>query len=410
MDTHKKASAKKISADGEAERIMELQQGAAGRSKFSSLLTALLCAIIIYGFAAAFLILPDRERSDTENRTLAQAPSFSLSSLLSGDFTADFADYMADQFPLRDSLVGLKGAVELILRGGENNGVILGENGQLAVREDYPDEDKLSRSIAAIAVFSDYAEDCGVNTVFAAAGRVIDTEDSALPALYGTACQDRIWGILEDDCEESGVNLLSLRETLRQHAAAGEYVYYRTDHHWTTLGAYYASVEVNDVFGGKALLRGDFTTEIASEDFYGTTWSKAGMHMVGPDTMEYWRWEGDENVTCVIDGATVMGLYDREALETRDKYSSFIGGNNGITEIESPDAEGSLLVIKDSFFHSMAPILSKNWNMTVVDLRYYSKPVKVLLEEGDYDGVLILQNMETLTTSTDLEKLRSGIG
>ena len=405
----KNINIKKPAADVEAERIMELQQSAAPRSRASSLLTIALSALMIYGFAAAFVILPDRERSDTENRTLKQMPRFSLSSLLSGDFTADFTEYMADQFPLRDSFVGLKGATETILRGGENNSVILGEGGQIAVREDYPDETKLAKNVAAIAAFSDYAENTGVPAVFAAAGRVIDTQDSALPSLYGTECQDRIWDSLSARCAETGAPFLPLRETLREHAAAGEYVYYKTDHHWTTLGAYYAARKVNEAFGGAPLTREDFTPEIAAEDFYGTTWSKAGMHWVKPDTMEYWRWDGDENVTCDIEGRGTIGLYDRDALKTRDKYASFIGGNNALTEIENPAAGGKLLVIKDSFFHSMAPILSKNWSMTVVDLRYYAGPVKLLLDEGDYDGVLILQNMETLTNSTDLEKLRIGI-
>lgn len=407
MDKNK--NIKKISADGEAERIMELQQSLAARREPSAWLTIILSALLIYGLAAAFIILPDKERSDTENRTLATAPKFSIRSLLSGDFTADFAEYMADQFPLRDSFVGLKGAVEIALRGGENNGVMLGEDGQLAVREDYPDEDKLRRNVAAIAAISEYAESAGVPAVFAAAGRVIDTEDGALPPLYGTSCQDRIWNVLADRCAETGAPLLPLRDTLREHAAAGEYVYYRTDHHWTTLGAYYAAEKVNNAFTGATLSRDDFTTEIAAEDFYGTTWSKAGMHFVAPDTIEYWRWEGDENVTCTIDGKRVIGLYDRDALATRDKYSSFIGGNNALVEIENPTAEGKLLVIKDSFFHSAAPILAKNWSMTVVDLRYYSKPVKLLIDEGGYDGVLIMQNMETLTNSTDLEGLRKGI-
>lgn len=400
---------KRLSADSEAERIMEIQQRFAPRGKVSAWLTVILSALLIYGFATAFIILPDKERSDTENRTLAAAPKFSTQSLLGGDFTADFAEYMADQFPLRDSFVGLKGAAEILLRGGENNGVILGDDGQLAVREDYPDEDKLRRNVAAIAAISEYAESAGVPAVFAAAGRVIDTEDSALPSIYGTSCQDRIWSVLEARSSEEGAPLLPLRDTLREHAAEGEYVYYRTDHHWTTLGAYYAAEKVNNAFGGATLSRGDFTPEIAAKDFYGTTWSAAGMHFIAPDTIEYWRWEGDENVTCTIDGKRVIGLYDRDALATRDKYSSFIGGNNGLTEIENPAARGKLLVIKDSFFHSTAPILAKNWNMTVVDLRYYSKPVKLLIDEGDYDGVLIMQNMETLTNSTDLEGLRKGL-
>lgn len=407
MDKNK--NIKELSADGEAARIMELQQSLASRSKASSLLTVILSALMIYGLAAAFVILPDKDRSDTENRTLAVAPKFSLSSFLSGDFTADFAEYMADQFPLRDSFVGAKGAVETLLRGGENNGVILGRDGQLAVREDYPDEAKLSKNIAAIAAFSEYADSAGVPILFAAAGRVIDTEDSALPSLYGTSCQDRIWSVLADRCGEAGAPLLPLRETLREHAAAEEYVYYKTDHHWTTLGAYYAAVKINEAFGGAPLSRTDFIPEIAAEDFYGTTWSAAGMHFVAPDKIEYWRWEGDENVTCTIDGKRVIGLYDRDALATRDKYSSFIGGNNALVEIENPAAKGKLLVIKDSFFHSMAPILAKNWNMTVVDMRYYSKPVKLLIDEGGYDGVLILQNMETLTSSTDLEIMRKGL-
>ena len=88
-----------------------------------------IMTVLFCGFLAGLLVwhiaLPDRVRSETENRTLAQRPSLSRETLLNGSFTADMETYFADQFPLRDDWTGLKARCELLLGKREFNGVYL---------------------------------------------------------------------------------------------------------------------------------------------------------------------------------------------------------------------------------------------------------------------------------------------
>ena len=95
-----------------------------------NLITVCLFAALLFGFSIAFFILPDNSFSEQENRSLRTLPSFSLEKLADGSFGEEINDYFADQFPLRDALVGLKGISEITLAKGENNGVLLGEDGQ----------------------------------------------------------------------------------------------------------------------------------------------------------------------------------------------------------------------------------------------------------------------------------------
>ena len=93
-----------------------------------------LFLFVLYGFSILFVVLPDQSFSAEENRNLQTFPAFSVESLLDGSFSSKINTYFADQFPLRNGLVGIKGVAETVLWKGENNGVLLGSDGQLGVR------------------------------------------------------------------------------------------------------------------------------------------------------------------------------------------------------------------------------------------------------------------------------------
>ena len=121
-------------ADLVAEKYLNMQLEAKDRP--GDLTVTLAILIIIAALAAAFWIIPDRASSEEENRVLAQFPEFSPESLESGKFTSDFASYMADQFPMRDTFVGIKAAAEISMLKLENNSVMLAPGDTLAERFD----------------------------------------------------------------------------------------------------------------------------------------------------------------------------------------------------------------------------------------------------------------------------------
>ena len=195
-------------------------------------------------------------------------------------------------------------------------------------------------------------------------------------------------------------------KAITESAQGTDPLYYRTDHHWTTLGAYYAYCEIIKSFGDidlKPAPLSEFTIEQASDSFYGTTWSKAGMKWIKPDTIEYFRYEGDEDCITKIEdtGTSFKGFYDRSYLDKKDKYSSFISGNNGRVDITRADGQKreKLLVMKDSFAHSMIPFLARHYDLVILDLRYYSASIaKLVLTEG-ISRVLIIGNIDNLCQS-----------
>ena len=413
------------SADDVAAEYLELELSKSRESRFENILLSVLFIGFIAFFAIGFWIVPDRDFSEEENRTLSSFPEFSEESFLHGDFTADFGTYMADQFPCRNFFIGVKSLSEAVQLKGQNNDVIIGNDGYLIARSDYPDENMLSQNIANAGRFISVAEQNGIDCTVAFAGRKMDVLKDEIPALYGSYYADRIFEILDKDCKESGVDYVNLRDALIKTEKSG--LYYKTDHHWTSLGAYYAYCEIAKEMGITPYELSDFEIETATEEFFGTTWSSAGVKWTEGDTIEYFRWEGDENLTLRIKNSSYdykksekiekngakydvfETVYVREMLEKKDKYASFVGGNNNsYVEIKMETdgkARETLVLLRDSFADSLAPFLARHFDLVLIDLRTSTPDTISICKEVGAEKILFLYNMETLTTTNDLKNL-----
>ena len=435
---------KRKDADTEAAEYMELQMKLSDKSKASNIVLIILTLGFIFAFAILFWVMPDNDFSAEENRTLQKAPEMTFENLFSGNLTDEFSDYMADQFPFRNFFVGVKGVVETAQVKLQNNSVILGKDGYLIARNDYPDEKNLKTNISSIGNFIKAAEEKGIECHPAFAGRKQDVLEQKIPEVYGMEASDRIWKILDEDCRAAGFDYLNLRDAFRQLESTDPTVYgdlyYRNDHHWNSLGAYYAYALLVSELGETPYALTDFEKEVASEDFFGTTWSSAGIKWVKGDELDYYRWgkadddlmSADRNFTMKIlepskrfegyegchyieeDGKTYAffedGYFVREFLNEKDKYASFIGGNFGYTEITQKRSDREIiLILKDSFSHSMVQFLARHYNLIMIDLRYYSSSIMKLCEEKGINKVIFLYNMETLTEGPYLKILNSGL-
>ncbi len=400
-------------ADAEASRCLDYQltpEKHSGRAD-KALLTLFLAFLFIP--AILHIVLPDRDFSERENRSLAAFPELTFSSIVSGKFMSELPAYLADQFPARDALVGLKAYAEAALLRGGNNGVLFGQDGVLAVREDLPDIDNLKTNLTAAARFAAYCEKRGIPVTTAFAGRTADVLDCALPFFYGSYYSDRLWSALDSAAAEAGLPYMNLRDPLRSRAISGEYVYYHTDHHWTTYGAHLATADILAAMGQTLPPMHDYEWTTV-KDFYGTTWSTAGAPWIKPDELLLFRYAGDENFTTTIvdTGTTFKGFYDESYLSKKDKYAAFLSGNNALTVIRKGGeaSRETLLVVKDSFAHAAAPFLAQFYDLVLLDLRYYKQLPAGLLDEYAVDRVLILQNIDSLTASASLRLLAAGIG
>ena len=410
--------AKQHPADLEADRVLAIQRDLAPRTRRGDIVLIVLCAIFILVFAVGIYCIPHHSFSEVENSSLQTFPRISssgkfLDRIWDGRFMAELKDFYTDQFPLRDTLVAAKAKAELLLGKSENNDVLPGKDGYLIKRIEYSEAQlaQLQENLDAITAFRDKTD---LPVAFAVAPRAIDVLDRYFPALYDSTRAEAVWELIDAYAAEQP--LLSLRGPLRSRANAGEAVWYRTDHHWTTLGAYYAYAELGELCGYTPAPIETFTPETASTEFLGTTYSASGFYDTPAETIEFYRWAGDEAcLTEVMGGDKVVssfrGFYDRSYLEKKDKYAAFLSSNNGhirITDTENTD-KPTLLLIKDSFAHSVVPFLAQHYDLEILDLRYYRQDIAGYVRENGIDRVAVSYSLKNFAEDKNVYFLSLGL-
>ena len=356
---------------------------------YSRFLTAFFC-VFLGGLLVWHVLLPDREKSETENRTLAQAPEFSWTALVDGSYTKKVETYFADQFPLRDSWTGLKARAEQLIGKSEFNGVYLcGDT--LISKVESPDEALVEKNLSYVDRLSGKTD---IPVYLGLIPSAAEVWKEKLPA--GAESWDQT-----ELLAQSGVDFQS---TLSAHA--DEPIFYRTDHHWTTLGAFYGANALLEALGKEPLKENNFTPEIASDSFNGTLYSQSGIHWLEPDTMEFWVAEEGLTVTSWRTGKEeAASLYDRMYLEKKDKYSSFLGGNQPLCVIKNEAVtDGSkLLLVRDSYSDALAPFLAQRFSeVHLLDLRYYRAPVSAYAAENGIGDIAVVYSVQNFISDVNL--------
>ena len=379
--------------------------------KIRDLLTILSFCGFLAAFSVLFLVLPEKSFSETENRPLQTAPAVTGETFLSGTLADQTNLWFSDQFPLRDGFVRLKSAFELLLCKGENNGVLFSDS-QLAVRAFDAYDSRLHITEDADWFFvptveaqlKRYGELVGrvsVPVITLIPPRTVDVADGAFPydRPYGDGLYDLISEILP---EKAGYR--ELLPDLRAAYERGEYVIYRTDHHWTTLGAYTAYRKIASALGVNEILQLEQWNKTEIPDFFGTTAARASFPFVSPDVITLY--DDGEKYTLTADGETLDGLYDFRRAKSSDKYTVFLGGTHGITTVKGKgDDRKTLLILKDSFADSLIPFLAHHFDIVALDLKTHSDLTSAV---GEYhpDAVLVVYNAENLITNAAFGNLR----
>jgi hypothetical protein len=379
--------------------------------------------VLLLSFGAiAFWLIPDRTFSTRENRSLQTLPRFDAEKLLAGDLSVAYNDYFADQFPARDVLVTLKGALELLSGKGENNGILLGRNSQLAKRlfatarvdgdaaedSDVIDTAHLQNAAAGIRRA---AENIDIPFVVFLTGRTVDVAASAFP--YPDGASEKMLATLRENVGQN-VNYLDLVPTYRARYESGEYVYYRTDHHWTTLGAYYAYCDILRALGmeNDIIPSENFQKETVSKDFLGTFAAASGFHFVKPDSIELWLLGNEDDFLVTADGRILEnGLYNRAFLDGNDKYSIFLDGTHDVVTVTKKDGQNrpTLAIFKDSFANSVAPFLAQHFDLVLYNLsspRTDYTDVSAYTSACNADAALVLYTLGNVIETDKMNRLR----
>jgi len=386
--------------------------------KYSIFITALFC-VFIFGFGAAHFIVPDREFSEQENANLTLFKAPTLDTVRSGEFMEKFEKYFNDQFPLRDQWVRLKARSERALGKQENNKVYFGDdngNGQtlfagfttlsqeeLAKRVGFVN--KLGANLDVPVYFSLVPDKSHVWAEYLPANAP-KVDDGSTIQRAGALCGEN-------------VKFIDLRGLLRKPGGFCGTItslldepFYRTDHHWTTMGAYWGYLALMEGMGVEAADLSGLPFTQVSDSFYGTTYSASGAGWVKPDSIYTMIPEGGTKghvtVTGYPEGQPVeSSLYHPEKLEVKDKYAYFLGGNQPLCVLKNPDAQGGkLLVVRDSYSDSLAPFLAEEFQeVHLFDLRYNNLSLKQYAADNGIGQVLVLYSANNFNTDNNLFKL-----
>ena len=140
-----------------------------------------------------------------------------------------------------------------------------------------------------------------------------------------------------------------------------------------------------------------YSEQVITEEFYGTAYSSSGYAWVTPDSISTYVAQGDAQITNFPAGEPVPGqLYDVSALEAKDKYKYFYGGNSPLVTVRTGNVDApSLLILRDSYMDSMSPFLFAHFSeIHIMDLRYYRAGLKSYLAEHDIDSVLVCYSVK----------------
>lgn len=371
------------------------------KDRYSKALTGLFCTFIT-GMMVANFATPSQGFSETENRVLSQAPELTQEAVLSGTYMTDLETFLTDQFVGRDHWVALKSTMEKVIMKQENNSVYFGADDTLINKLETPDVALMNKNAGYISTL---AEKVDVPVYMGMIPTAANVWADKLPLHAPTADETGIINTFYNDLS-ADVTTIPLREGLSAHSE--EDIYYRTDHHWTSLGAYYGYVALVESMGITPLPLSTYNENVVSESFFGTTYSTSGVRWVKPDNISIYVPEDGITVTSNFSGTPEEGsLYAPSFLDVKDKYSYFLGGQQPLCTIETGNTDKpSLLIIRDSYSDCLVPFLTPHFSeIQLLDLRYYNAAVSSFVANSGMDNVVVLYSLSNFVSDQHLFKL-----
>lgn len=363
-------------------------------------------AVILASLIILTVFLPKKDFSDNENRVLASFPVLSVETLKDGSFTADFSEYIADHFAFRDVWVSIKSLAESALLKTSNNDVFNGKDGYLIDSFNVEDASVFDNNLNSVKEFEKSMKDnysINVKTIIAPTATQILSDK--LPPFAVTSDGEAMINHAQDELD----GFINVYSVLEQHK--DEYIYYKTDHHWTDLGAYYAYTQYKASLGETAPDREKIDTDTVTTSFFGTTYSRFGRFFgIDADTIHAPSKKYIGNMTVTDSkGNTSDSIYHPEKIIEKDKYLYFLGGNDSIVTIDTENKNGkTLLLLKDSYANSFLPYIIGDFEkIIVIDMRYYPGIINYLIEESNVTDILILYNVKSFAEDRYIQFITS---
>lgn len=349
---------------------------------------------LILSLSVGNMVSPKRVFSNKENRYLQEFPKLDFNTVISGKFGKEFEAYTTDQFICRDNWIGLKTIGDLSLLKKDNGRVYFGKENYLFDIEKEIDEEQLNKNINSINIFLANMDKLNIPVNSLLVPSKATVLGDKLPLYAPIVDEGYIIEKLKSNLKEN-IGLIDLEKILGEKSK--KYIYYRTDHHWTTKGAFYAYEHYMKTIGKEPLKEDDFIIRKASNEFFGTSYRKANFYLGNPDDIYIYEPKEKINFNIKVNGKEeTHSIYDEAYLNKTDKYSYFLGGDKSLIEIEtSVKNDKTLLIVKDSFANSFIPFLTNHYEkIVVIDPRYFNMSVEELVNEKEIDEVLLLFNIQ----------------
>ena len=403
------------------------------------------------------LIIPLRPKfSEKEKRELAKFPSFSFSALASGSFFRGIDAWFSDTFPFREAMISANEKVEN-LRGfgdriyGLNNDVNItvpsaDNKPENTTEENTIEEEKeptvpeqlgaVVQKLSNVAVIGDAGyEYCSFNQsvadMYASIVNKTANKLSGKAKVYSMLVPTSIDITMPDKVREemntcnqkegmdyiygkmsSQVTPVNVYKALRMHR--DEYIYYRTDHHWTALGAYYAYEQFAKVKEVKPISLDRFEKKSFGEflgSFYTNTNNSAMKK--NPDDLEAYIPPYKTKLQFTQTNGQVIDWFlinDVSSYPISEKYSAFTAADNPYTYIENQSREKgkTCIVVKESFGNAIIPYMVYNYKKVyVIDYRYYQKGIIQLAREVGADDVVFINNMSAVRSESLISRMNA---
>lgn len=352
----------------------------------------ILCIIFlswIYGMLIGHILIPDRSLSEMENRSLAKFPAFTTEKLFSGKYGEDFEKYLGDQFPLRDVFIQISTGAQYMMRKRQIGDVYFTRSGRLIPQILMSDEERLQSNVRSLQWLSQLDIPMYTALIPDASCILQDMLPYGAPVIDQKSLIDKIYDAVGSDrCVDIYTALYEERDS---------YIYYRTDHHWTSLGAYYGYAAIMKAMDIEPVQIDNCQPVILSDSFYGTLYSKAPAFWIEADTIHAVISDMGVDVTA-FDGINYedKALYEIDNLNKKDKYTVFLGGNQPLVVISTAvQSAPRLLVLRDSYFDSLSPFLQSHFSeIHLIDTRYYQQDIQTYIEKNDIDIILAAYSVD----------------
>ncbi|MGE7624057.1 DHHW family protein [Viridibacillus sp. NPDC096237] len=362
-----------------------------------------LLSLFIGGMFSVNILTPNKTFSYAENRKLEQFPEFSFRNLTEKKFTSNYEKYISDQFAFRDFWISVKSDMERTIGKKENNGVYIGKDGFLLQKFSKPEEQDVKSKIEAINNF--HLANPNVKKHVMLVPTAISILENKLPNYVSRGDELTYINKVKKSLDKD-INFINIYPVLS--SKKDEYIYYKTDHHWTTKGAYYAYQELSKNMKFTSTKNESFNIKKITNSFYGSLYSKAGFRNIDPDSIELYQSKKDKyKVEYIDENKTSTSLYEMNNIKKKDKYTVFLNGNHPLMKITTDNKnEKKLLIVKDSYANSFLPFLLSHFSeIHVVDLRYYNESLNMLMQKNKINDMLLLYNTNTFFEDSSINAL-----